>query len=138
MTQKICYSRLTPLALAAVLGLAGCDFKVDNPGRVLEEDLNTVDAVDALVTGMSSDFSEEYDGVAFIIARASDEMAGSGSYNQTNNFRRGLIPPDDIDGEWEGTPSCLAPRFRPRHTLGGNPPGTRWLSTTNIGAEPHG
>ncbi len=102
MTQKICYSRLTPLALAAVLGLAGCDFDVDNPGRVLEDDLNTVDAVDALVTGMSSDFSEEYDGIAFLIARASDEMAGSGSYNTTNNFRRGIIDPEQVDGVWEG------------------------------------
>lgn len=102
MTQKICYARLTPLALAALLGLGGCNFDVDNPGRVLEDDLNTVDAVNALVIGMSSDFSEEYDGIAFLIARASDEMAGSGSYNTTNNFRRGIIEADQVDGVWEG------------------------------------
>ena len=102
MTKRIRYSRLTALALAGVLGLAGCDFDVDNPGRVLETDLNTVDAVDALVTGMSSDFSEEYDGTAFLIARASDEMAGSGSYNTTNNFRRGIIEADQVNGVWEG------------------------------------
>ena len=103
MMQRICCSRLASLAVAGALGLAGCDFDVDNPGRVLETDLNTVDAVDALVVGMSSDFSEEYDGVAFIGSRASDEMAGSGSYNTTNNFRRGLIEAEQVDGEWEGT-----------------------------------
>jgi hypothetical protein len=102
MMQRICWSRLTPLALAGVVGLAGCDFDVDNPGAVLESDLNTLEAIDALVTGMSSDFSEEYDGIAFTLARATDDMAGSGSYNTTNDFRRGLLEAEYQDGIWEG------------------------------------
>ena len=102
MMQRICWSRLTPLALAGVVGLAGCDFDVDNPGAVLESDLNTLEAIDALVTGMSSDFSEEYDGFAFILARVTDDMAGSGSYNESNFYRLGIINAEDVDGEWEG------------------------------------
>ena len=102
MMQRICWSRLTPLALAGVVGLAGCDFDVDNPGAVLESDLNTLEAIDAIVTGMSSDFSEEYDGFAFILARVTDDMAGSGSYNESNFYRLGIINAEDVDGEWEG------------------------------------
>jgi hypothetical protein len=102
MMQRICWSRLTPLALAGVVGLAGCDFDVNNPGAVLESDLNTLEAIDALVTGMSSDFSEEYDGFAFIVARVTDDMAGSGSYNESNFYRLGIINAEDVDGEWEG------------------------------------
>jgi hypothetical protein len=94
--------RLSPLLVVGGVGLAACSFDVDNPGRILESDLNTPEAVNALVTGMSADFSEEYDGVAFIVARATDDMAGSGSYNTTNFFRVGIINPEDIDGEWEG------------------------------------
>jgi hypothetical protein len=94
--------RLSPLFALGVVGLAACSFDVDNPGAILESDLNTPEAVNALVTGMSSDFSEEYDGVAFIVARATDDMAGSGSYNTTNFFRVGIINAEDIDGEWEG------------------------------------
>lgn len=81
--------RLAPLFLAGVLAVAGCDFTVQNPGAILESDLNTIEAVNAIVTGMSSDFSEEYDGVAFVIARAADDMAGSGSYNTTNFYQIG-------------------------------------------------
>lgn len=103
MMQRICWSRLTPLALIGVFGLAAaCDFDVDNPGRVLESDLNTLEAIDALVTGMSSDFSVQYDGIAFTIARATDDMAGSGSYNETNFFRQGVINAEDVNGIWNG------------------------------------
>ncbi len=96
------YDRLTPLLLAGVMAVAGCDFNVQNPGAILESDLNTIEAVNAIVTGMSSDFSEEYDGTAFVIARASDDMAGSGSYNTTNFYRMGIIQAEDVDGIWEG------------------------------------
>jgi hypothetical protein len=90
-----------PLFLGALL-LAACDFDVNNPGRVLDKDLNAESSVKPLVTGMSSDFSEEYDGIAFLIARASDEMAGSGSYSDTRLYRVGDISYDYVDGVWEG------------------------------------
>ncbi|UCC84319.1 MAG: RagB/SusD family nutrient uptake outer membrane protein [Gemmatimonadota bacterium] len=89
-----------PLLLGAVL-LAACEFEVVNPGRVLEEDLNDIKAVEPLVVGMSSDFSTAIDDMTFLIARASDEMAGGGSYSSTAEFRVGIIENDYVDWEWE-------------------------------------
>lgn len=106
MMQIICQAirrfRFSPLLLAGAMGIAGCSFDVSNPGAIVESDLNTPEAVNALITGMSADFSEEYDGTAFVVARASDDMAGSGSYNTTNFFRVGIINPEDVNGVWEG------------------------------------
>lgn len=82
--------------------MAACDFNTYSPGRVKEEDLNAESSVKPLVTGMSSDFSEEYDGIAFLIGRASDEMAGSGSYSDTRLYRVGDIAYNYVDAVWEG------------------------------------
>lgn len=92
--------RLGAMALGATVALAGCEVK--NPGAILDKDLNDELVMAALVTGMSADFSEEYDGVAFLIARASDEMTGSGSYFDTGLLRRGLVEREDVNGEWGG------------------------------------
>ena len=91
-------------ALAATVGLFGCGdlFDVTNPGRILDADLNTPEGINALVTGMSSDFSQGYDELAFGTARMTDEMSGSGSYNTTGLFRRGIIPRDsEVDFYYE-------------------------------------
>ncbi len=96
--------RLGATAVLAVVALAGCGdeglFDVKNPGRILDDDLNTQAGVNALVTGMSADFSEGFDGNAFMQARLTDEMAGSGSYFLTGRLRRGLIDSEDADGFW--------------------------------------
>ncbi|NNM32974.1 MAG: RagB/SusD family nutrient uptake outer membrane protein [Gemmatimonadetes bacterium] len=92
-------------ALAATVGLVGCGdvFDVTNPGRILDADLNTPEGINALVTGMSSDFSNNYDELSFGVARMTDEMSGSGSYNTTGLFRRGIIPQDaEVDFYYEG------------------------------------
>lgn len=92
-------------ALVATFGMTGCSddlFDVKNPGRILDEDLNTARGVAALVTGMSSDFSVSYDEVAFAGARLTDEMVGSGSYFETGRLRRGLFDSEDSDGYWNG------------------------------------
>ena len=97
-------TRMSALALATVVGLAGCDgfFEVSNPGRILDADLNTPEGLNALVTGMSADFSAGYDALAFGVARMTDEMSGSGSYNTTGLFRRGIIPQDsEVDFYYE-------------------------------------
>lgn len=90
-------------AMAIALGAAGCGdfFGVTSPGRVLDEDLNSPFAMEALVTGMSSDFSAALDEIAFLVGRASDEMTGSGSYFATGLFRRGIIDMEEVDGWWE-------------------------------------
>lgn len=106
MKNSMKNSRLGAVVLAAAVGLAGCGnsdlFDVKNPGKILDEDLNTSEGVAALVTGMSSDFSSSYDEVAFLGARLTDEMAGSGSYFSTGRYRRGLMDSEDADGYWNG------------------------------------
>lgn len=105
MTRKNFFHALQRLKPALVVGVIlswGCDFKVVNPGAIVEDALNDPAGVRSLLTGMSSDFSEEYDGVAFLIARAGDEAAGSGSYNTTALFKTGQVIREDVNGVWDG------------------------------------
>ncbi|MGW8268663.1 MAG: hypothetical protein ACWGSQ_20020, partial [Longimicrobiales bacterium] len=65
--RRFRFARLLPaVSMVFVMVLSGCGdeglFDVKNPGAILDEDLNSVRGVDALVVGMSSDFSEGYDG----------------------------------------------------------------------------
>ncbi len=92
-------------ALVAAFAVTGCDeslFEVKNPGRILDDDLNTARGVASLVTGMSADFSASYDDLSFTTARLSDEVVGSGSYFSTGRYRRGLFDSEDSNGFWNG------------------------------------
>ena len=106
ITQSL-RSLLLPLAGVLVAGalVAGCGdsfFGVDNPGQIQEQDLNSPQAMQAIVTGMSSDLSAELDQIAFLGARYSDEMAATGSYFLTGRARRGVLEDDDVSTYWEG------------------------------------
>lgn len=92
---------VVPLIGAVIFSSCNDVFSVENPGRVIDEDLNDPRFVQTLVSGMSADFSEGFDGQAFAGARLGDEMAGSGSYFLTGQLRRGLVKDEDIDGFWE-------------------------------------
>ena len=97
--------RLFMGALVAAVATTGCDesiFDVKNPGRILDDDLNTAQGVKSLVTGMSADFSASYDDLSFTTARLSDEIVGSGSYFSTGRYRRGLFDSEDSNGFWAG------------------------------------
>ena len=97
--------RLVLGTFMAALATVGCDeslFDVQNPGRILDGDLNTVAGVASLVTGMSSDFSVSYDNLSFTTAILSDEVVGSGSYFSTGRYRRGLFDSEDANGFWAG------------------------------------
>ncbi len=99
-------SRTRALALCglvAAFAATGCDesiFEVKNPGRILDDDLNTSRGVGSLVTGMSADFSAGYDDLSFTTARMSDEIVGSGSYFSTGRYRRGLYDSEDSNPYW--------------------------------------
>ncbi len=103
--MRLMKNRWLPMvALVATFGMSGCSdelFDVKNPGRILDEDLNTTRGINALVTGMSADFSEGYDEQAFTTAILSDEVVGSGSYFATGRYRRGLFDSEDSDGRWQ-------------------------------------
>ena len=102
--MRLMKNRWLPMvALVATFGMSGCSdelFDVKNPGRILDEDLNTQRGIAALVTGMSADFSEGYDEQAFTTAILSDEVVGSGSYCATGRYRRGLFDSEDSNGRW--------------------------------------
>lgn len=89
---------LAPAIVSVALLTTGCD--VTNPGTILDKDLNDQLVLDALVTGMSRDHATMMDGIAFDMARGSDEMTGGGSYFETGLLRRGILNREDQNFEW--------------------------------------
>lgn len=91
--------------IVLVAGVAACDideiFNVQNPGRILDEDLNTPLGLNALVRGASAEASDIFDILAFGVARVTDEAAGSGSYFDTGLLRRGILDYREMDGYFE-------------------------------------
>lgn len=93
---------LIPALVAAVLSASACKgfTDVENPGPIEDEKLRTPDAIPSLVTGMSSDLSEEFDEVLELTTTATDELAHGGSYAGPGLWYRGIIDPDDVNGSW--------------------------------------
>lgn len=105
--RRFRFARLLPaVSMVFAVALSGCGdegfFEVKNPGAILDQDLNSAKGVDALVVGMSADFSASYDQLVYMNARGGPEMTGGGSYYLTGEVRRGLIISEDVDGSWEG------------------------------------
>ncbi|HEX9728906.1 MAG TPA: RagB/SusD family nutrient uptake outer membrane protein [Gemmatimonadales bacterium] len=92
----------TVLGLALVLGSAGCaDFlTVENPGSVLDDDLNTVTGMPGLVTGMSFDLSRALDEVLQNSSVMGDDLFHGGSYGPQGLFNRGVIDKENVNGMW--------------------------------------
>ena len=88
------------LVIAALTVLSACDLDVKNPGAILDDDLNDPDLMGVVAAGVSAEFSDFVDNNAFVVARLTDEMVGSGSYSSTGLLRRGIIRRDDTGGEW--------------------------------------
>lgn len=91
-------------ALAAIvtvmsMALTGCNGLTDvkQPGPIADAALQTPDAVPALVTGMSADYSNVFSYIVRISAIASDEMAHGGSYTGEGLWVRGILRPEDMD-----------------------------------------
>lgn len=89
------------LGLAVLAAGCGDIFDIENPGEILDEDLNDPNLIDVLITGLSSDVSDFVDNVAFDVARLTDEMAGSGSYADTGYFRTGWAEQGSVGGNWD-------------------------------------
>ena len=80
---------------------AACNFfDVSNPGPIADEDLNNADAMPGLVTGMSFDLSRGMDELNYDLTVMADEQYHSGSYAAPGLFVRGIIRPEDVNGEW--------------------------------------
>lgn len=88
-------------ALAGALALsAACDLSVTNPGPVQDEQLNTPGAMPALVNGMSGDLSNAMGLYLIRGALASGELTHSGNFAAEGFFYRGVIRPEDVNGDW--------------------------------------
>ena len=90
-------------ALVAIFALTGCDLDVLNPGSILDEDLTTRDLMPILVSGVSAEFNDIGDSYAFNVARLTDDLAGTGSYFSTGQYRRGVFDNENSEGHWEQT-----------------------------------
>src|SRR5690554_6025098 len=89
------HPRRLRVALTAVLFLAACDlFEVTNPGQIMDADLESVNMIPTLVTGMSADFSEAVGSVAEAGAAMSDEMEGSSNLVWVREYSRGIASPE--------------------------------------------
>jgi len=86
------------IALAALLG--GCDFKVTNPGPLLDADLNNASAIPALVNGMGGDLSNAIGNYLTRGSLAALELAHSGNFAAERRFAAGTIGPEDVNGDW--------------------------------------
>ncbi len=86
------------IALAALLG--GCDFKVTNPGPLLDADLNTASAIPALVNGMGGDLSNAIGNYLTRGSLAALELRHSGNFAAERRFAAGTIGPEDVNGDW--------------------------------------
>ena len=85
----------------SLVTLAACNFfDVQNPGPIADEDLNQVNAMPGLVTGMSFDLSRGLDELNYDLTVMADEQYHGGSYAAPGLFTRGIIRPEDVNGEW--------------------------------------
>ncbi len=92
-------ARIVALAIAA-LSLGACGLlDVEAPGRIADDDLNSKDAIPALVTGMSYDVAESLDDAIETLSLAAGELFHGGSYN-LGDIPRGIILAEDVNGEW--------------------------------------
>jgi len=56
-----------------------------------------------LVNGVSAEYNDFQDDIAFDVAILADDAAGTGSYSTTQLFRQGLFDWDDSEGNWAQT-----------------------------------
>jgi hypothetical protein len=96
--------------MVGLMPLAACHglFDVESPGRIKDADLNTKDALEGIVTGMSYDVARALNNSEEAIALLSVELWHGGSYNWAE-IPQGVVRPEDVNGTWEAM-------FRPRYT----------------------
>lgn len=69
------------LTLGSALMLAGCSdmLTVENPQEILDQDLNSELAIDAVINGVAGDFAYAYSYVAYMTGHLADELIHTGS-----------------------------------------------------------
>jgi hypothetical protein len=94
---------ILPAVAALAVILSGCDLEVLNPGAIQDADLTDPELMPILVNGVSSEYNDFQDDLAFDVAILADEAAGTGSYSTTQLYRQGFYDWDDSEGNWAQT-----------------------------------
>ncbi len=54
-----------PLLAVLAVGVSACDLEVQNPGTIQDDDLNTPDLMPILVAGVSAEYNDVQDLIAY-------------------------------------------------------------------------
>lgn len=99
-TRSMARRRFSPLLVACVLSACSGLFQVDNPGPIEDTQLQAATAFPSLVAGMSGDLSNVLDEMVRFDGITSDDLNHGGSYSGEGLWVRGIIHPEDINGQW--------------------------------------
>lgn len=91
-------------AACALIGVAGCNFDVTNPGPVQEKFLDDPNAQTAIVNGAGRDLSDALNWTAYTSAAVAREIfpAGStGSFGISSQQQIGRLIPEETDSYWD-------------------------------------
>lgn len=97
------WTRNAGAVVALAVLASGCDLEVVNPGSIQDQDLNSAELMPILVAGVSAEYNDIQDTYAYAAGRLTDDIAGTGSYFGTQQFRQGIFDDLDSEGYWEQT-----------------------------------
>lgn len=88
------------VAFAAVIATAACDglLDVDNESEILDQDLNTPQAIGPVVAGVAGDFGVMYSQTASTVAIAAFELWHTGSFPSSRQTDDGFLRRPSADG----------------------------------------
>lgn len=92
--------RLTVWITVGLIGLAGCDFDVSNPGPVADDVLDDPQSHRAVIGGLKRAFSDAWNQVALETSSATREIMASGNLNISVAQGQGIFEPDESNGMW--------------------------------------
>lgn len=86
--------------LALVISLGACDslLDVDNESDILDDDLNTPDAILPIVAGVAGEFGDLFSNTSLAVAQASFELWHTGSHGHDRETDEGFLRRPSNDG----------------------------------------
>lgn len=106
---SIFFRLIHPARKIALLGLliilsTACDFNVNNPGAIVDSQLNQPGSFEAVVNGMGRDLSEAINWISYTGAAVTRELhpaGATGSFGISVRWQRGLLDPDETSTHWD-------------------------------------
>jgi len=103
MTKWTRRAGVMPVVAAMAVVFSGCSLEVLNPGAIQDADLILPELMPVLVSGVSAEYNDFGDTYAFSGGRLTDELAGTGSYGSTQEYRQGIFDWESSTGFWSQT-----------------------------------